>query len=332
MPGKIVHCTKCGVAIEGGPTGAGRHWRDAHPGEVSDRAQEKLRAKARKAATAAASNKVRGRGAEAAFESLRSGDALGNVDGASGQPTSATPTAGAGDPLPGFDVGPDELRPELPDDVEVTPLPPRRRGWREFLGLRPKSNQPVSRETRPVRYKRESTADIIGTIYGGAGAILVRTGVDPPVGRCLEFQASLAGEALDKVVAGTSLDVPLQWAARNTDQAQLLSDLFLLPIMIFAYQRVPPESRALLEPWMERAVRGNLRATLPVIKRKRAEDREMQKVLDELKAENMIDPELATVDDAVHAILDAMFAGAENVVPEPSPNGQGAAAEQEVRA
>lgn len=309
-------CSKCGAPLAN-PAESVKHWREEHPGERSA-ANERRRAHA----AAKRAGRVKD----------RPGDALGNVDGANGEPAGGSSPPPADEPQLALD-GVGERPPELPDDVEVTPAPPRRRGWREFLGLRPKSNREVSRETRPVRYKRESTADIIGTLYAGAGEVLVRTGFDPPVGRCLQFQASAAGEALDKVVAGTSIDVPLQWAARNSDQAQLLGDLFLLPVLLFAYQRIPPESRTLLEPWMERAVRGNLRATVPVIKRKRAEDREMQKVIDDLKAEGMIDPDLADVDAAVEAILTAMFAGAENVVaPEPSPNGQGATVEQEVRA
>jgi hypothetical protein len=217
------------------------------------------------------------------------------------------PAAGAADELGDEDTN--ERPPALPPGLEIPPAAPRRKGWREWFGMQPRGDTTPAptRERRPSR-KRESTADMLSAIWGGIGTGMQRFNVDVPTGRCLQYQAPVAGEVLEKLTANTWVDRPLQAIARNTDNAEAAAALFALPALVFAYQRVPPEAYPTLEMLMQEAVRAHMKAMVPVIRKRRARERELAKVVDELKDEGLLDPEVGDVQAAVDFVINSMFA------------------------
>jgi hypothetical protein len=207
---------------------------------------------------------------------------------------------------------------------------PSRRSWRDWVGLKPRSNASSgSIERRPQRFKRESTAELLTAIWGGVGFVFIRTGAEPAVGRCLQMQAPVAGGVLEDITKGTLVDRPLQWVARNTDNAEATAALFALPALVYLYPRVPDEARPMVEMLMQEATLAHLKAMVPMLKKKRARERELAKVLEDLKAEGAIDPDTENASDAVDAILNAVFsAPAQRSEPEPDTNGDEPGAER----
>lgn len=218
-----------------------------------------------------------------------------------------------GEPQPGSEaIGPEippELAPNVPDEFVPEPSKP---SWRERLWGGTAGKLQSTGERAPRRFKHESTATLLGGAWGGIGSFLVRFGsqLDQPTGRMLQYQAPVAGEILEKITADTWFDrVVLQPIARNTDNAEMAAALFGLPALVFLYPRVPAEARPTLEPFMQEAVRAHIHAMVPVIKKKRARDREDAKVLEDMRDEGLIDPEIATITEAIDAVLMMVFTG-----------------------
>jgi hypothetical protein len=217
-------------------------------------------------------------------------------------PTPPTRSAGGAD-------DPEEIAPNIPGDVRAELEPkPARRSFREWLGLRPRAAAP---KDRAPRRKREYTGDLIGAVWSGLGMAAIRTGADVPVGRCLQYQAPIAGELLDGVLADGVIDrVVLQRVARNKESAEAIAALLALPALVFVYERASLEARTVLEPWMEEAVRAHLIAMMPVIKKKQARERELAKVIADAKAEGLIDENAGDAGEVVVGVLNNIFAGA----------------------
>ena len=235
------------------------------------------------------------------------------------EPAGVAPGLGAPDPDPG------EIAPEIPTEIraDLEPLSPvrARRSFREWIGLQPKRDKAPRRagERAPSR-KREFAGDLIGTAWAGAGTFLARTGLDVPVGNTLKYQQPIAGEVLDSLWADTRFDrAILQPLARNADNAEAIVALGALPALVFLYERVPDEAKVALEPYMESAIRAHLVAMAPVIKKKRARDRELDKVIEDLREEGMIDPEIGNASDAVNAILHSIFTSTPPAPPAAAP-------------
>lgn len=227
------------------------------------------------------------------------------TDEATDPPPAATPADG---PPPGPVV---EMTPDLgPDAVEPTPVVVKR-SWRDRLwagrGIRDVPRE-TSRERRP-KVRRTPAVDILSGGWGLIGTGLIRTGLDVPVGQCLQYQAPIAGDVLDRVLAGTAVDrAVLQPIARHREEAEVLSALAGLPVLIFMYERANDELRAVLEPFLAEAIRAHLTAMVPVIRKKQARDRELAKVVDELRADGQLPDGVASVDDAVNAVFASIFA------------------------
>lgn len=128
---------------------------------------------------------------------------------------------------------------------------------------------PASREQRPRRPKRErkSLADRVRSASSGKpktkkhhprvrvdglisrgwallGGMAAR--VDPPVGRCLQMQAPIAGLVLEDVVKGTFADRALQPIARAEDKAEKVGSIVLPPLIVAALemsQQLPEPQR-----------------------------------------------------------------------------------------
>lgn len=186
--------------------------------------------------------------------------------------------------LPGLDH---EIPPVDPNPELVAPEEPPRRGWRDRLWTgrtnRAETAPVKVDKPRKVRGRRVPTAKAIETIYGGLGFLAYRTGLDRPVGRCLQFQAPAAGEVLEELTRDTFVDVPLQWVASRLDAAEKASALLGLPLLVFLYERASDELRAgVLDPMLRQAIETQLVAMVPVVKKTRKREQEMRDAIAEL--------------------------------------------------
>ena len=189
---------------------------------------------------------------------------------------------------------PADPNPELLE--ELAPVPAKRsfreRLWGAKRDTPADTNGAASKpaKIKRVRGKRISTAKTISAMYGGAGFLMVRTGVDEPVGRCLQFQAPAAGEILEDLTKDTFVDVPLQWVAERFDVAEKAGALLGLPLLVFLYERASAELRTMLDPMMREALESQIIAMVPVVKKQRKREAEMRAAMEELGLPAGADP------------------------------------------
>lgn len=284
--GKNPECKTCGMVITGGFKEMMQHYREVHPGQKS-------------AAQAAREQKAADKGGAKS--------AALAVAGADAAPPSSTQDA---EPSPEFVDN--ETMPDLGPDAVSPTLEPAKRSWKERLWA------PKDRPAKPPRSirARSSGAELLSGAWGLLGMGLIRTGADVPVGRCLQFQAPAAGEILDKALAGTLVDRALiQPIAARADDAEAVAALVGLPLLVFAFERASEELRPVLEPLLVEALRAHLAAMVPVMKKKQAKERELAKVVDDLRAEGLVPEGTADVDDAIQAMYGAIFQPAEEPAP-----------------
>jgi len=288
-------CKTCGETIEGSPL---THYRDAHPGEKSPAPSHK----AKKPKT----------------------EWVDKVEERSGgsQPGSAEPGVD-----PPADSGTAEPAPDFGDDAIVPEIVAPRRSWKDRLwgtGPKPPKTPHVLRGTSLARPgKRENASELLGSGWRGLGFLVAKA--DGPVGRCMQYQAPVAGEVFDDLLAGTFIDRGLvQPIARNTETAKAASAVLALPALIYMYERAAPELQVVLAGFLEQAALAHIEAMVPVMKKKQARDRAMAKVIDDLKAEGMMDPNAATATDAATAVLEQIFG--QPAEPDPANNGTHATA------
>lgn len=261
----------------------------------------------------------------------------GNVDPGAGTIPPRGPGAGS-DPRANLDddapladvVDIGERTPNMGDDDAAPDTTPRstmrdkitRRLWGSRTSSAPTSSSTaagyVSNEKTPrQRNARRATTAPIGTLaWGGIGALLQRSGADIPVGRTMQFQSDAAGDILDRLIAHTWFDRVLQPFAQRTDELEALAGLVSLPILVGMVERSDAAAET-LQPLLVEAVRANLVAMAPVVKRKRAEAKKFAEAVAEL------DPKLAATDDPVGTILAAIFAAPDQAPPAP-PGANGA--------
>lgn len=149
--------------------------------------------------------------------------------------------------------------------------------------------------------RREPGAAALALGWSGVGTLLIRTQVDVPVGRTLQFQADIAGETLDRLIAHTFLDRLLQPIAKNVGAMEEIGSLIALPMLVGAIER-NPEAAPMLEPMLRTAVMANLTQLAPLVKKKKAEEAKFAKAVKDL------DLGLEPGADPVEAVLNAIFA------------------------
>lgn len=203
----------------------------------------------------------------------------------------------------------------------------KRSGWRDKMwgtgekrSKKPAATEPAptTKERRPIRRtKRSSTSDIFSMAWAGIGSGLIRTQWDIPVGRTMQFQAPVAGSVLDRLVANTFVDRLLQPVASRTREIEDAAALFALPALIATIER-SPELAVALEPLVRQALRVNLVAMAPIVKRQREEEKRYADAIAELGITG--DGE----SDPVEAMLAAIFAPVPDQPPPPhAENGAG---------
>jgi hypothetical protein len=130
-----------------------------------------------------------------------------------------------------------------------------------------------------------SAADTIADGWAAVGAgDPIR---DPcPLGRCLQWQAPVAGEMLDEAVAGTFIDkMALQKIVRGRGRFDTLASVLGPPAIVFAIERNPAQAEVLL-PMLAASIRSSLPHMVPAIKKARAKEEKMAQAAAELFADD----------------------------------------------
>lgn len=237
------------------------------------------------------------------------------LPGMTSEPHSDPP---AGDAAPGSS----EVPPDLGADAVAPSLVEVKRSWRDRLWGAGAARDKPPKERRSYG-KRTPAAELLSGGWGLLGTAAVRTGWDPPVGRCMQFQAPVAGDVLDRLVADTWVDRALvQPLARHADDVEAAAALFAMPALIYAYERAPEDMLPFLSMMMHEAMRAHLTAMVPVVRKRKKREQELAKVVDELKADGSLPADADGPDDAIRAVLETIFADlrppAEPVVDEAS--------------
>lgn len=119
---------------------------------------------------------------------------------------------------------------------------------------------------------RSSGEGLLGTAIVSAGYLLVSKDIDPPVGRCLQLEAPLAAQQIDRAIAHTWLDKLLQPLFRKSDDLEGLGAVFALPIVVGLYER-KPQWASILEPAMEELVGSTLDLVAPLMRAQKSKRR-----------------------------------------------------------
>lgn len=86
---------------------------------------------------------------------------------------------------------------------------------------------------------RVTLSPMLETVLGGVSTGLIMTNRDAPVGMAIGFEAPVAAEKLDAIIAGTMLDRLLQPIARAGAQAKDFGAVLALPILVGLIERRP---------------------------------------------------------------------------------------------
>lgn len=163
----------------------------------------------------------------------------------------------------------------------------------------------------PPAKTRESGEKIIGTIIFGVGSLLVGKQIDPPVGRCLQFESPLAAKQIDVAIAGTFIDRLLQPLFRKSEQLEGLGAVIALPVLVGLYERKPNLAPA-IEPVLYEVVATTMEQVAPLMRKERTKQRRTARTLADLNETFNLPPD---VKDPVEAVLSGYifqdFQGAE---------------------
>ena len=161
--------------------------------------------------------------------------------------------------------------------------------------------------------RRASAADTLADVWSGVGSLAIRSGQHAPLGRCLQFQAPVAGEMLDEAVKGSFIDkLVLQPVVKGRGRFDLLGAVLGPPLIVLAIERNPEQIDALM-PMLRSSVRASLPLMVPAIKKVQEKERRAAEAAAELF------PDLAPGEDPVDGIIAMMFADWTPQAREPEP-------------
>lgn len=292
-PGEVFDCKHCvalGVAepFRGTAGQVGRHTQTTHPkGERVGRVDERDRT-ARRAGSPASGPTV--------------------VDNA--------PPPGAGDSpadvlggVPGEGYVRDDERVPGGATVRADGEPVRKPTWRERLWRTAPAESPdgpirtpmSTRERKPTR-KRVDASDVWTFFWRFAGHRLEKSEMDIVVGRCLVYQAPVAGAVLEELTKDTLIDKLIQPLARKSAELETAAALFMLPSLLGMLER-KPHMAPVLVPMISDAIEIHLHAMVPIVKEERKKKAQRADALRELY------PDAPEGTDPVELVLSEMFAG-----------------------
>lgn len=192
--------------------------------------------------------------------------------------------------------------------------PPKKKGWRFWEKKETANNEqpraPKTKEARPKSARRNSSAQTIEDVWSGIGGLAVRSGRHAPVGRCLQWQAPVAGEMLDEAIKGTALDrLILQPITKGRGRFDALGAILGPPLIVLAIERNPQNAEMLI-PALKASIRNSLPLMVPAIKKVQAREAAAAEAARELF------PDLAPGADPVEEIIAMMFS---DWTPQPQP-------------
>lgn len=127
--------------------------------------------------------------------------------------------------------------------------------------------------------------------------------IEPPTGAAIMFEAGALGEAIDRAIAGTIVDKPLQKAAGVSERFEPLVPLITMPAMVFLLSR-NPKIEPMLEGELREALEDVLVQSLPLLRKRAARTKATVDALAELRA---LDPDLVAGDDPIGDLLRSFF-------------------------
>lgn len=159
--------------------------------------------------------------------------------------------------------------------------------------------------------RRASAADTLADVWSGVGSLAIRSGQHAPLGRCLQFQAPVAGEMLDEAVKGSFIDkIALQPFVKARGRFDLLGAVLGPPLIVLAIERNPQQIDVLM-PMLRSSVRASLPLMVPAIKKVQEKERKAAEAAAELF------PDLLPGEDPVDGIIAMMFADWVPQAPQP---------------
>jgi hypothetical protein len=127
--------------------------------------------------------------------------------------------------------------------------------------------KPKDNDNKPVRTysgKRVPISGIFTFAWGSAGALAERTEVDIPVGRIMQFQAPVAGEKFDELIAGTWLDKIIQPFLGKGENGKEIAAILAFPLVVGLVERQP--DNPILAGIGMQMLKTNIRAAAPYFK------------------------------------------------------------------
>lgn len=168
---------------------------------------------------------------------------------------------------------------------------------------------PAAERTRSAPVRRRPLGESLARVILQLGRVI--NAVEPPTGAAIMFEAGALGEAIDKAIAGSPLDKPLQKAAGVSERFEPLVPLVTMPAMVFMISKTPA-LQGMLEGELREALEDVLVQSLPLLK-KRAQ--RTKATVDALAELSMLDPEMAKSTDPIGDLLESFF-GAMGQAPE----------------
>lgn len=147
--------------------------------------------------------------------------------------------------------------------------------------------------------KRIPADTTLGSVWQGIATALVLTGRDIPVGRCMSYQAPVAGVMLDKALEGTLPDkLLIQPIAKAGARGGNIAALIGPPLLVGVIER-NPQLYEPLQPVLKAMMMNYLLEAWPHIKAMQKKEKEAQKILDEMKGAGLPD---------IDSLVESMFA------------------------
>jgi len=174
---------------------------------------------------------------------------------------------------------------------------PKPKGLRGLFAKKAKQSAPTdelppTREKKPkvMKGKRVSSAETLGDIWSGVGALAIRSGRHVPLGRYMQFSSGVSGEILDDAVKGTAIDrLVLQPVAKGRGRFDALGAVFGPPAIILAIEKDPSKADVLI-PVLKSSIRNALPLMAPAIKRLQKKEEEIKAAAEELGFSGEGDP------------------------------------------
>lgn len=194
-------------------------------------------------------------------------------------------------PQPRFDFNDDSPIDVPVDEGHVDEVAPKKKSWNKKV-----------RKPRVIASDRQATRQLLETAWRIAGTGLQKAG-HIPEGRAMAFEAPLAGERLDKLIAGTWLDAFIQPLTSRTSDLQDVGVLVALPVCVGLFYR-KPEMAPIVQPFLEYVFMETVNDMVPVLREaKRKKKRNFSTVAELNEA-----LDLETGDDPFQEFLKAVFA------------------------